>query len=83
MAKHKKKKKFRILRLFIKLQIIFILIVGAGLAYFYFGGYAKDVQAMKEEAVSIVKHSKKETFKTSQTGTAYAADGTIISTWKG
>ncbi len=83
MAKHKKKKKFRVLRLFIKLQIIFLLLVTAGVAYFYFGGYAKEVQAMKEEAAAFVKQSNEETFKTSQTGTAYAADGTIISTWKG
>lgn len=83
MAKHKKKKKFRVLRLFIKLQIMFLLLVSAGVAYFYFGGYAKEIQAMKDEAVSIVRQSDRNTFKTSQTGTAYAADGTIISTWKG
>lgn len=81
MAKHKKK--FRVLRLFIKLQIIFILLVSAGVAYFYFCGYAKEIQAMQQEAVSLVKHSNEDSFKTSQTGTAYAADGTIISTWKG
>lgn len=83
MAKHKKKKKFRVLRLFIKLQIMFLLLVSAGVAYFYFGGYAKEIQAMKDEAVSVVRQSDRNTFKTSQTGTAYAADGTIISTWKG
>ncbi len=83
MKKHKKKKKFRVLRLVLKLQIIFILLVAAGVAFFYFGGYAKEIQAMREEAVSIVKHSNAQTFKTSQTGKAYAADGTIISTWKG
>lgn len=83
MAKHKKKKKFRVFRLFVKLQIMFLLFASAGVAYFYFGGYAKEIQAMKDEAVSLVRQSDRNTFKTSQTGTAYAADGTIISTWKG
>ena len=53
--KKKGKKKYRGFWLFVKLQIVLILLVIGGLAYYYFGGYASQVSAMHEEAVRFVK----------------------------
>ena len=65
--KKKRKKKYRGFWLFVKLQIVLILLVIGGLAYYYFGGYASQVSAMHEEAVRFVKESTKDTFRAEQT----------------
>ena len=44
MAKQKKKKKRRGFRLFVKIQLVLIVLVLAGLAFYFFGGYAKKIQ---------------------------------------
>lgn len=79
----KKKKKYRGFWLFVKLQILLLLIVGAGVSYYFFGGYGKEVQEMKAEAEQLVRASSVDTFRTSQTSIVYAADGDVISTLKG
>lgn len=84
MAKQKKKKKkYRGFRLFVKIQIVLILLVLAALALYYFGGYAKKIDAMKKEAYSFVHSSTEETFKGSQTSLVYDANGSLISVLKG
>lgn len=83
MAKQKKKKKHRVFWLFIKLQIVFCLLIAAGIAYYHFGGYAEQVETLQNEARTLVKNSNADTFKSSQTSEVYAADGTIISRLKG
>ena len=84
MAKQKKKKKkYRGFRLFVKIQIVLILLVLAALALYYFGGYAKKIDAMKKEAYSFVHSSTEATFKGSQTSLVYDANGSLISVLKG
>lgn len=48
-----------------------MLLVVAAVAYYYAGGYAAKVSAMKTEAVSLVSHSSKDTFRKNQTSIAY------------
>lgn len=83
MAKQKKKKKYKVLRLFLKFQIVFFLLLAGAVAYFYFGGYAGEVEAMKNEAARLVRNSTVETFCNGQTSIVYAADGSVISRLSG
>lgn len=83
MAGKKKKKKYRAFWLFAKLQIVLLLVVLAGVSYYFFGGYAKEVQAIKKEADMYVRNSTEDTFRASQTSIVYAADNSVISTLKG
>lgn len=83
MSAKKKKKKYHKFRLFVKIQLVLMLVVlGAG-AYFYFGGYVEDIRQMQSEAEKLVKASSAETFRGDQTSVVYAADDTVISTIKG
>ena len=60
-----------------------MLLVVAAVAYYYAGGYAAKVSAMKTEAVSLVSHSSKDTFRKNQTSIAYDVNGTTLSVLKG
>ena len=60
-----------------------MLLVVAAVAYYYAGGYAAKVSAMKTEAVSMVSHSSKDTFRKSQTSIAYYINGKTLSVLKG
>ncbi len=60
-----------------------MLLVVAAVAYYYAGGYAAKVSAMKTEAVSMVSHSSKDTFRKSQTSIAYDINGKTLSVLKG
>ncbi len=83
MSEKKKKKKYRKFWLFVKLQFVLLLVLlGAG-AYYFFGGYAEEVKALKAEAEQLVGSSTVETFRGNQTSIVYAADGSVISTLKG
>lgn len=63
MAKKKKKKKqHRFFWFMIKFQIFLMIIVLGGLGYYFFGGYAGQVQKLRGEAVELVKQSDKNTF---------------------
>ncbi len=81
----KKKKKTKTKRLlgFLKFQIFLMALVLGALAYYYFGGYAEKVQAMKNEAVSLVAASSTSTFKETQTSIAYDCNGEVLSVLKG
>lgn len=81
--KKKRKKKYRGFWLFVKLQIVLVLLVIGGLAYYYFGGYASQVGAMHEEAVRFVKESTKDTFRAEQTSQVYDVNGTRIMSLRG
>lgn len=86
MAKQKKKrrkKKYRGFRLFLKIQIILILLVVAGLAFYFFGGYAKKVSDLQAEAYDYVHSATEETFRSSETSLVYDANGDLISVLKG
>ncbi len=53
----KKKKKHRVFWFFIKLQIFLMLVVLGCFGYYYFGGYADEIQQLKREAVQEVADS--------------------------
>lgn len=82
-GKKKKKKKYRYFWLFAKIQLVLLLVVAGACGYYFFGGYAEEVRSLKTEAERLVRASSEETFRANQTSTAYAADGSVISTLKG
>lgn len=79
----KQKKKYHGFWVFIRIQVILILLVLGALAYYFFGGYAKQVQQLSADANQLVDASTKETFCASQTSIVYDASGNQISTLKG
>ncbi|MFP3156229.1 PBP1A family penicillin-binding protein [Lachnospiraceae bacterium ZAX-1] len=81
--KKKKKKKNRFFWFFVKFQICLMLIIGAGVGVYYFGGYAEKVSAMQKEAKQLVKRSTEDTFRSVLTSLVYDTDGELISTLKG
>ncbi|MCR4782867.1 MAG: PBP1A family penicillin-binding protein [Lachnospiraceae bacterium] len=80
---NRKRKKHRALWLFIKIQIVLILLVIGGLVYYYAGGYAKKISALHDEAVELVAESDENTFKRNQTSIAYDVNGNTLSIMKG
>ena len=82
-ARKKKKKKYRMFWFFAKMQLVLLLAVIAGACWYYFGGYAEEVKDLKTQAIELVRHSSKETFKANQTSIVYALDESVISTLKG
>lgn len=83
MKKEKKRKKHRLFWHFFRVQLILLLFVIGAAAFYFYGGYGKEVQALKEEAVLLVRQSDETTFRANQTSVVYAADGNVISTLKG
>lgn len=83
MAKGKKKKKHRGFRVFVKIQMVLILLVLAGLAFYFFGGYAKKIADLKSEAYDYVHSASESTFRSSQTSLVYDSNGDLISVLKG
>ena len=70
-ARKKKKKKYRMFWFFAKMQLVLLLAVIAGACWYYFGGYAEEVKDLKTQAIELVRHSSKETFKANQTSIVY------------
>lgn len=84
MAKKKKRKKqHRFFWFMVKLQIVLMLLVLGGLGYYYFGGYAVEVQELKKEAVQLVSQSDDETFIPAKTCSIYDVNGNLISETNG
>ncbi len=84
MSRNKrKKKKYRGLWIFIRLQILLILLAAGGLAYYFLGGYAEQVGKLSKEAKQLVRGSSEETFRASLTGVVYDTHGEQISVLKG
>lgn len=81
--KKKQKKKYRVFWFLAKFQIFLLLLVVAGLGWYYYGGYAQKVSDLQREAKQFVKSSSEETFRSVQTSLVYDANGTLISTLKG
>lgn len=84
MKKQKKKRsgKNRIYAL-LKLQIALMLILIAGVAYYYVGGYASTIENLKKEAGRLVRQSTEATFRQAETSMAYYANGDTISELRG
>lgn len=83
MKKRKKKTKSQKIWGFLQFQMILIMLVVAAIAYYYVGGYAAKVKAMKTEAVHLVANSNADTFRQSQTSEAYDCNGELLSVLKG
>ena len=82
MVKNKKKKNTK-LKVILISQIIFLSLVIAVLAFYFLGGYAKEVKALQEDAIALVNGSTQETFRASQTSVVYDVSGKEISVVKG
>ena len=83
MAKNKKKKKHRLFWFLVKLQILLIVAILSGLLYYNYGGYAKEIQALRQDAIRLVRESNEMTFVPSQTSVIYDTNGQLISFIKG
>ena len=83
MAKKKKNKKHRLFWFLVKLQILLMLVVVAGFLYYNYGGYAKQIQQLRVEAIQLVRESNEMTFVPSQTSIVYDTNGKLISFIKG
>lgn len=82
MTKQKKKKKKKQHRFFwfmIKFQIFLMVLILGGLCYYYFGGYAGQVQQLRAEAEELVDKSDRNTFMPARTSTLYDTNGDLIS----
>ena len=77
--KQKKKKKHRLFWFVVKLQILLMIVVVAGVFYYNYGGYAKEVQQYRKEAIELVRSSTENTFVPSRSSTIYDAKGNLIS----
>ncbi|MBE5902576.1 MAG: PBP1A family penicillin-binding protein [Lachnospiraceae bacterium] len=87
MAKKKKKtkkvKRHRGFWIFVKLQLFLMLVVLGLVGYYYLGGYAKEVEALRQDALQKVADSSEDTFRATQTTEVYDVNGKLISTVKG
>ena len=81
--KKKKKKKYRAFWIFFRVQFILLLLLVAGVCWYFMGGYAGQIKSMQQEAQQLVRSSNADTFRAAQTSMVYAADGSLISTLKG
>lgn len=83
MAKKRKVKKHRLFWFLVKLQIFLMIVVLAGFLYYNYGGYAKQLQEIRQEAIRLVRESDDMTFVPSQTSVVYDTNGRLISFIKG
>ena len=83
MSKTKNKKKHRLFWHFFRIQLVLLVLVLTAAAYYFYGGYGKQVEELRQEAVRLVRQSDVDTFKANQTSIVYASDGSVISTLKG
>ena len=83
MAKRKKVKKHRLFWFFVKFQIFLMLLVIGCFLYYNYGGYAKQLQEIRLDAIRMVRESDEMTFVPSQTSILYDTNGQLISFVKG
>lgn len=83
MSKNKRQKKHRLFWFIVKLQVVLMLVVIVGFFIYNYGGYATQLQELRQEAVRLVRESDKYTFVPSQTSFIYDADNQMISFIKG
>lgn len=81
--KTKKKKKYHGFWVFVRIQIVLILLVISGLCYYFGGGYAGQVNRMRVEAKKFVKDSTEDTFRSVQTSIVYDVNGNQIAALRG
>ena len=81
--KKKTKNKYRGFWIFIRIQVVLILLVLGAIAYYFLGGYATTVKELSTEAKKLVRESTEDTFRAIRTGVLYDASGTQIALLKG
>ena len=81
--KKKKKKKYRGFWIFVRIQLLLMIIVLGALAYYYYGGYAKEIKNLQNEALKKVHQSSEATFCAAQTGIVYDCNKQVIATLSG
>ncbi len=81
--KKRKKKKHTGLKIFLGFQIFLILLVLAGIAYYYVGGYAKTIAQLHQDALDCVYGASSDIFEDNQTSVIYDASGDVLSTLVG
>ena len=50
MARHKRKKRRILFKIFVVFQLLLMVAVVAGLLFYFFGGYGEKISAMQKEA---------------------------------
>lgn len=80
VKKTKKHRKFWLVFKIILLLFLLTILVGGLIFYFRYG---KEIFAMQDEAVALVKNSTEETFRSSETSIAYNSKGKQIAVLKG
>lgn len=80
--KELKKQKRKIPR-FLKVMLVFTILILIFLCVYYGSGVGGKVDKMRAEANELVFHSSEATFRASQTSQVYDSDGNIISTLRG
>ncbi len=70
------------IKLLIQLVTLGILLVVAGVLFYFYHAYGKLILQLQADAKQKVTASTEETFKASQTGLVYDADGNLISELK-
>lgn len=83
MKKRKRKKRHIGFRIFVGIQIFFMILVVSAVAFYYLGGYGEKISAMQEEAHRFVEFSTEQTFRAVETSLVYDVNGELISTLKG
>ena len=81
--KQKKKKKHRLFWFVVKLQILLMVVVVAGIFYYDYSGYAKEIQQYRKEAIELVRASNESIFIPSRNSTIYDVNGNMISQLRG
>ncbi len=86
MSREKKPKKKNSHRLFwfvVKLQIVLMVVVVGAFLYYNYGGYAKEIQRFRQEAIEMVRSSTEQTFMPSKDSMVFDAKGELISYIRG
>ncbi len=79
----KKHKRFKKLRLFIKIFFLLVLLVILGVLVIFYYKYGDDLLRWKNEAKEVVEQSSKKTFRASETSTIYASNKTPVAKLRG
>ena len=77
--KQKKKEKHRLFWLVVKLQMLLMIAVVAGIFYYNYGGYAEEIQQYRKEAIELVRSSNENTFIPSRSSAVYDVNRNLIS----
>lgn len=84
MAKQKnKKKKYRGFWIFFKVQLFLLLLIAGAAIYYFAGGYAQTIADLKADADLLAAKSSLETFRKGETGLVYDSKGELLKAYKG